>query len=43
MPVYLRMWYINKLAETRRKENEAVEKRSKKSPAIHQPTFDKRR
>ena len=43
MPVYLRMFYLNKLSDTRQKENEAVEKRNKKSntPQIHRPTFEK--
>ena len=43
MPVYLRMWYINKLVETKKKENDAHERSMKKSntPTIHRPRFEK--
>ena len=41
MPTYLRMWYLQKLAETRKKENDAANKNNKKTPTIHQPTFEK--
>ena len=45
MPTYLRAWYIQKLADTKEKEIQNMQKASKKSssttPTIHQPTFEK--
>ncbi len=45
MPVYLRMWYLNKLADTRKAENDAQEKAMKpnKGTQIHRPQFEKPR
>ena len=34
MPVYLRNWYLNKLAETRKEENKEAKKQSNQ---VHRP------
>jgi len=41
MPVYLRTWYLQKLSDTRKAENDAQEKASKKGTTINRPSFNK--
>ena len=43
MPVYLRMWYLQKLADTRKEENDAQHKAMNKTKGtqIARPTFEK--
>ena len=43
MPSYLRTWYLQKLIDTRQKENEAQEKamNKNKGPKISRPSFAK--
>ena len=44
MPVYLRMWYLQKLADTRKEDQAAQEKAMKpKGTQIARPTFEKPR
>ena len=43
MPIYLRNYYYNKLVETRKKENEEIQKSQRKSqPKIAKPTINPR-
>ena len=39
MPIYLRNFYYNKLADTRKKENEEVKKAQQKSKPKMNPRF----
>ena len=42
MPTYLRIWYLQKLGDTRKAENDAQQKAMKpKGTQIHRPSFDK--
>ena len=42
MPVYLRMWYLQKLADSRKEEQDAQQKAMKpKGTQIARPTFEK--
>lgn len=41
MPTYLRNWYLQKLIDTKEKENEAQQKalKKQKGPGISRPSF----
>ena len=42
MPVYLRNFYYNKLADTRKKENDEIKKQNQKTNSISRPAINPR-